>query len=117
MVSFTPWASLLFSGVISILARICPSAPRTVILSYATWQKRFGGRKDVTGETVTLSGIPYAIVGVLPQDFQFAPRGNAEFWTTLHASDQCVLRRSCHNLNGIGRLKDGVSVGDGARRA
>jgi macrolide transport system ATP-binding/permease protein len=87
-----------------------PSAPRTVILSYATWQKRFGGRKDVTGETVTLSGIPYAIVGVLPQDFQFALRGNVEFWTTLHASDQCALRRSCHNLNGIGRLKDGVSA-------
>jgi predicted permease len=87
-----------------------PSAPRTVILSYATWQKRFGGRKDVTGETVALSGIPYAIVGVLPEDFQFALRGNVEFWTTLHASDQCALRRSCHNLNGIGRLKDGVSV-------
>jgi predicted permease len=87
-----------------------PSAPRTVILSYATWQKRFGGKKDVTGETVALSGIPYAIVGVLPQDFQFALRGDVEFWTTLHASDQCALRRSCHNLNGIGRLKDGVSV-------
>jgi macrolide transport system ATP-binding/permease protein len=87
-----------------------PSAPRTVILSYATWQKRFGGRKDVTGETVTLSGIPYTIVGVLPEAFQFALRGNVEFWTTLHASDQCALRRSCHNLNGVGRLKDGVSV-------
>jgi macrolide transport system ATP-binding/permease protein len=87
-----------------------PSAPRTVILSYATWRKRFGGRKDVTGETVALSGIPYAIVGVLPEDFQFALRGNVEFWTTLHASDQCALRRSCHNLNGIGRLNDGGSV-------
>jgi macrolide transport system ATP-binding/permease protein len=87
-----------------------PAAPRTVILSYATWQHRFGGRKDVTGDTVSLSGIPYTIVGVLPQDFQFAPRGNAEFWTTLHASDSCALRRSCHNFDGIGRLKDGVSV-------
>jgi len=88
------------------------AAPRTVILSYATWQKRFGGRKNVTGETVTLSGIPYTIIGVLPREFQFAPRGNAEFWTTLHvsASDYCGTRRSCHNLNGIGRLKNGVSV-------
>ncbi len=37
-------------------------------------------------------------------------RGAAEFWTTLHASDSCSLRRSCHGLNGIGRLKDGVTV-------
>jgi macrolide transport system ATP-binding/permease protein len=87
-----------------------PAAPRTVILSYATWQKRFGRRKDVVGETVTLSGIPHTIVGVLPQAFQFAPRGNAEFWTTLHASDSCALRRTCHNFYGIGRLKDGESV-------
>ncbi len=87
-----------------------PSAPKTVILSYSTWQKRFGGRKGVIGETVSLSGIPFAIVGVLPQDFQFAPGGNEEFWTTLHASDSCALRRSCHNFTGIGRLKDGVSV-------
>jgi predicted permease len=87
-----------------------PEAPKTVILSYGTWQKRFGSRKDVIGQTVSLSGVPFTIVGVLPQDFQFAPRGNAEFWTTLHATEGCMIRRSCHGLNGIGRLKDGVSV-------
>ncbi len=87
-----------------------PSAPKTVILSYETWQKRFGGRKDVTSETVSLSGIPFAIVGVLPRGFQFALRGKVEFWTTLHASDSCALRRSCHNFNGVARLKDGVTV-------
>ncbi len=87
-----------------------PAASHTVILSYAAWQKRFAARKDVTGETVTLSGIPYTIVGVLPKDFHFAPSVNAEFWTTLHASDSCALRRSCHGLTGIGRLKDGVTV-------
>lgn len=87
-----------------------PAAPRTVMLTYSAWQKRFGGRKDVTSETVTLSGIPFAIVGVLPPDFQFAPRGNAEFFTPLHPTGQCDVRRSCHGLNGIGRLKDGVSV-------
>ena len=87
-----------------------PAAPPSVILSYAAWQHRFDGRKDLVGQTVTLSGVAYTIVGVLPQDFQFAPRGNAEFWTTLHPADSCAQRRSCHNLNGIGRLKDGVSI-------
>ena len=87
-----------------------PSAPRTVMLTYAAWQKRFGGRRDVTGDTVTLTGIPYAIVGVLPPEFQFAPRGNAEFFTPLHSSNPCDLRRGCHSLTGIGRLKDGVTV-------
>jgi macrolide transport system ATP-binding/permease protein len=87
-----------------------PAAPPTVILSYASWQQRFGGSKDVIGNTVALSGVLHTIVGVLPQGFQFAPRGSPEFWVTLHPTDSCSLRRSCHSLIGIGRLKDGVSV-------
>jgi macrolide transport system ATP-binding/permease protein len=85
-------------------------APQTVILSYAAWQKRFGGRKEVAGETITLSGVPYTIVGVLPESFQFAPMGITEFWTTLRPDNPCLQRRSCHGLYGIGRMKDGVTV-------
>ncbi len=85
-------------------------APRTVILSYTAWQKRYGGRTDVAGETVTLSGVPFTIIGVLPRSFQFAPQGDAEFWTSLRAEGYCNARRDCHNLYGIGRLKDGVIV-------
>jgi macrolide transport system ATP-binding/permease protein len=85
-------------------------AAKTAILSYAAWQKRFGGRREAVGKTVTLSGETYTIIGVLPQDFQFAPTGNAEFWTAFQPIDDCARRRSCHNLVGVGRLKDGVSV-------
>jgi macrolide transport system ATP-binding/permease protein len=87
------------------------NAPRTVILSYGTWQKRFGGRKDVIGESVDLSDVPHTIVGVLPQSFQFAPEGDSEFWTTLRAEGNgCNTERGCHNLFAIGRLKQGVTL-------
>lgn len=87
-----------------------PSGPRTTMVSYATWQHRFGGRPDVIGEAVTLSDVPYTIVGVLPKDFSFAPRGAPEFWMPFHAESECDLRRSCHGMYGVGRLKDGVSL-------
>ena len=86
------------------------TAPQTAILSYATWQKRFGGRQSIAGQTVTLSGVTYTIIGVLPQSFQFAPQGDTEFWTTLRAEGFCDTHRDCHDSFGIGRLKDGVSV-------
>ena len=89
-----------------------PAAPQTVMLSYSTWQKRFGARQDVVGKTVTLSGVPHTIIGVLPASFQFAPLGKAEFWTTARPIAGCG--RGCHGLTGIARLKDGVSV-DAAR--
>ena len=87
-----------------------PAAPRTVILSYAAWQGRYGGDAGVLGRTVTLNGDPNVIVGVLPRDFHFAPAEPSDFWTTLHASNPCDVRRSCHSLYGVGRLKDGVST-------
>lgn len=89
-----------------------PSAPQTVILSYGTWQRRFGGKSDIIGKKIDLDDEVFTIVGVLPQSFEFAPRGDAELWTTLHPDPKhgCEARRSCHNLDGIARLKPGVSV-------
>ncbi len=87
-----------------------PAAPRTIMLSYIGWQKWFSGKRDVIGRPITLSGVPYTVIGVLPRGFQFAPRGKADFWATLHPEGDCDLRRSCHALDGVARLKDGVSV-------
>lgn len=86
-----------------------PSAPRTVLLSYSAWRQRFGGKPDVLGKTVILNGDANVVVGVLPRNFHFAPAEPAEFWTTIHAASECDLRRSCHSLFGVARLKDGVA--------
>ena len=87
-----------------------PEAPRTLILSYASWQKRFGGKQEIIGQPMTLDETPYVIIGVLPQDFHFAPVENAEFWTTLNPSGGWFAMRGCHSLNGVARLKVGVGV-------
>ena len=87
-----------------------PAAPRTVLLSYAAWQQRYGGSPDVLGKTVTLIGVPHIIIGVLPPEFHFTPAEPADFWTALHPAGGCDLRRSCHGLYGVARLKDGVSM-------
>jgi macrolide transport system ATP-binding/permease protein len=84
------------------------SAPRTALLSYSAWQKRYGGRTDVLGQSVTLDGFPNTIIGVLPKTFHFAPVGAAEFWTTLHHSTK--EDRGSHGILAIARLKDGVPL-------
>ncbi len=89
-----------------------PGGPHVVMLSFDTWQRRFGGRSNVLGQSVKLSGEVYTIIGILPPDFHFAQLGKAEFWTTIDSSNQCFERRSCHSLDGVARLKDGVSFPD-----
>ena len=86
------------------------TAQPAALLSYAAWQNKYGGKEDVLGQRVILDGAATMIVGVLPREFQFAPAGSAEYWIALHAPNTCEVRRSCHGLMGIGRLKDGVSV-------
>jgi len=87
-----------------------PGGPKIVVLSYGTWLKRYSARRDVVGQSVSLSGADYTIVGVLPRDFAFAPGRDSEFWTPLLDKNGCEQRRSCHNLDGIGRLRDGVTM-------
>jgi macrolide transport system ATP-binding/permease protein len=84
--------------------------PKIVILTYGTWLKRFGGRRDIVGQTVNLNSDSYTVVGVLPREFAFAPRAIVEFWTPLLELSECEKRRSCHDLDGIGRLRDGVTI-------
>lgn len=87
-----------------------PSAAHVVLLSYGIWQRDFGGRRDVLGQTVTLDGFPHVIVGVLPREFHFARAGRPDFWIPLQPVKTCDVKRTCHSLYGVARLGDGVSA-------
>jgi predicted permease len=84
--------------------------PHVVMLSYGTWERRFGLRNDVIGQSVRLDGVSYSVIGVLPRSFEFALVPTPDLWTVMQAATDCERRRDCHNLYAVGRLKDGVSV-------
>ena len=86
-----------------------PGKPKIVIVTYSTWLERFGGRRDLVGQSINLSDVNYTVVGVLPRDFSFAPGSASEFWTPLLDPNGCEKRRGCHNLDGLARLRDGVT--------
>ena len=84
-----------------------PSAPHTLLLSYASWQKRYAGRRDALGQVLDINSNQYTVIGVLPREFHFAPVGQAEFWMAYQPVDYESDRRS-RDLFGVGRLRDGV---------
>ncbi len=104
-------------GVIPVLGRdfyegeSLSGRPRALLLSYASWQQRYGGKREVLGQTATLENVPYTIVGVLPREFHLSPAEPVEFWIAFQPSDgPCGERRTCRSLQSIARLKDGVSL-------
>jgi putative ABC transport system permease protein len=61
-------------------------AAPVMVLSYAAWQRRFGGDTHVLGREIVMygDGVPYTIVGVMPQGLDY-PRG-ADFWAPVAAA-------------------------------
>ncbi len=102
-------------GVTPVLGRLftaaddTPAAARAVVLPYGTWKRLFGGRADIVGQSITLDNNAYTVIGVLPRDFQFAPRA-AELWVTIRDLGVCETDRACRPFTGLARLKDGVAV-------
>jgi predicted permease len=85
-----------------------PGAPRTVVLTYPMWQRRFGGDPAIVGQSLTINGDGYTVIGVLPATFQFALRQN-DMWRAYQPTDAQLTRRFLHGTNLIGRLKPGVT--------
>jgi predicted permease len=84
-----------------------------VVLSYALWQRRFGGRDDAIGRDLRVNGVPYTVVGVLPRDFHL-PSDSDEpqifvpaAFTPEQKSDEA---RHNNNWEMIGRLKPGATI-------
>ena len=86
-----------------------PGAENSVILSHGLWERRFGGDASIVGQSITLAGRPFTVIGILPPNFKFALAGESELWVALHPSPMQVERRYMHWLNVIARLKPGVS--------
>jgi putative ABC transport system permease protein len=87
-----------------------PGAAPVVVLSYALWQRRFGGQKSILNQTLTLNGKSYTVIGVMPQDFAFPTR--VEMWVPVGqlSGDPNWQQRGNHpGLYGVARLKPGVT--------
>ena len=83
-----------------------PNGGHVVVLSYGLWQRRFGGNPNVIGQSLSLGGEPYTIVGVLGRDFKSDPE--AEIWIPFQFEPNSVNQG--HFFLGAAMLKPGVTV-------
>ncbi len=54
-----------------------PMGHPVAVLSHGYWQRRFGGDPAVVGRSISLSGMPFTIVGVTPAEFFGAEVGTS----------------------------------------
>ena len=88
-------------------------ASNVVVLSHRLWQRRFGADPKVIGQPVTLNGLSYTVVGVMPATFHF-PSEEVEVWTpkvfdySRLTAEQ--VRLGAGYLIAVARLKPGASL-------
>ncbi len=90
-------------------------APPAAVVSEPLWRDRLGAAQ-LSGQTVTLNGQPFTVVGVVASRFSGMQVGRkAEFWVPLaHAraltGDDFLPRPTTSWLTVIGRLREGTAA-------
>jgi putative ABC transport system permease protein len=82
-----------------------------VLLSFELWQRRFGGDRTILGQSLTLGGEPYTVIGVMPPR-TISPDGARlrEVWLPLAFRPEELRQRHAHNYSVYGRLKPGATL-------
>src|SRR5438132_762718 len=58
-----------------------PGAQQVAVISYALWNRRFGGDPSVLQKTIALNGRTFSVIGVAPRTFSGLVRGmRADVW-------------------------------------
>ncbi len=82
---------------------------RVVILSDGLWRRRFGADSSVVGRQISVSGMPYQVVGVLPGTFESIITPGAELWRPLGYDVSLPYAcRTCRHLRVVARLRSGT---------
>lgn len=83
---------------------------KAVLLSFALWQQRFGGSKDVLNTTIKLNDKTYTVVGVTPPEFRLNKLSNFDVTLPLAFGPQVETQRGAHFITVYARLKPHVSL-------
>jgi predicted permease len=84
-----------------------PGSPNTVVLAYGYWQRRFGGDPSVVGQSLTLEGEPWSVIGVMPRRFRFP--GEPDVISPFRF-DRAQVTVGGYFRRSIGRLEPGVTL-------
>ena len=87
-----------------------PSArTRVTVLSHRLWVQQFAADPRIVGKTVTITGTPFTVIGVMPAGFTF-PDVEASLWTPWRMNPDSLWTRNNHYLRLVGRLAPNSSL-------
>ena len=80
----------------------------TVLVSYGYWKEYLGSPQDLSQSHLKINDAVFSVIGVLPAGFRFP--AEVDLWLPADLEGENTSRTS-HNYSAVGRLRDGVTVG------
>ena len=88
-----------------------PGAAPVAIISYALWQRRFGGNASAVGQRILFEGRSYTIVGVAPS--RVGLEGDGDVYIPLgQNSDARIRNREARFIHVTARLRPDIAITD-----
>ena len=91
-----------------------PNAARTVLLNESFWRQRLGADPNIVGQSITLSGNPYTVVGIVARGFEFRDFGGGDLWVPFQFDP--TTKDQGHYFLSAARLKPGVTLAQAQAR-
>ena len=85
-----------------------PGGPRVTIVAYNFWMQRLGGDPEIIGKTISLSGDPYTVVGVVGREYDIREFAKPELWVPFQFDPNTTDQG--HYFQTAARLKPGVTL-------
>jgi putative ABC transport system permease protein len=83
-----------------------PNGGHVMVLSYGLWQRRFAGRPDIIGKSLTLNTESFTIIGVLGRDF--VSETEADLWVPFQFDPNST--NQAHFFRVVAMLKPDVTL-------
>ena len=88
-----------------------PGGQPVAVLSHSLWVRRFAADPSLLGRTISISGTPYTVIGVMPADAKPLGTNQPQLWLPLGLDRTQDYRVTAGRyLRSFARLKPGVSV-------
>jgi len=85
-----------------------PGAPKTMLVSYNFWNRRLAGDPDIIGKSLSLSGEPYTVIGIVGEDFDLREFGDPEVFVPFQFDPNTTDQG--HYFQSVARLRPGVTL-------
>ena len=86
-------------------AESIPGNNQVVVLAHDYWLEKFGGRQDIIGEVLRLSGENVTIIGVAPPTLAFDRLwGDVKVWRPLNYTEEQLQWRDYRAFRFLGRI-------------